>query len=168
MNMKAIKLYVIVFIGLSTTSCFDDHKVLFKKTQVEFENAVLTARASGEIFPIINLSRTSGSPSYQVNLIGEHLTQAQDIAFSIDEVPDRLLNSTSIRAIEGVHFSLNGNTLTFPEQTSVTSFSGFSILTDFPAQPGVTALFIIKLDGNEEMEPAENYRRLGFRINLNP
>lgn len=166
--MNSVKLYLaLLVIGVSTVSCFDDHKELFKKTQIEFEDAVLRARATGEIFPIINLERASGSPAYQVNLVGKHLAQPQEISYSLDEVPARLLDATTIRAVEGVHFTLNGNSITFPEQVSISSFSGFKILSDFPARPGMTALFIIKLDGNEIIEPAENFRRLGFRINLN-
>jgi hypothetical protein len=164
--MKAYKFYFsILLIGFLMTSCFDDHKVLFEKTQVEFETAVTSLRATGEIFPIINVNRADGTPTYQVNLIGEHLEQAEDISFSLDEVPDRLLNATTIRAIEGVHFTLNGSTLTFPAQSSVASFAGFTITA--PQQTGMTALLIIKLDGNERIEPAENFRRLGIRINLN-
>lgn len=164
-NIKSIALVAIL--SLVFSSCFKDREVLFSGAQIEFETAVMTARATGEIFPIINLTRTSGTPNYQVNLIGAHLENAETISFSTEEVPDRLLNANTIRAVEGVHYTLNGNTFNFPVNASTTNFNGLTIINSFPAQTGRTALLIIKLDGNERITPAENYRRLGFRINLN-
>jgi hypothetical protein len=166
--MKKIKTAMLALgLALVFSSCFNDREVLFEETQIEFENAVTLARATGEVFPIINLTRTSGTPNYQVNLIGRHLSSAAQINFSVEEVPDRLLNANTIRAVEGVHYTLSGNTFSFPGNASTTSFNGLSIVSGFPAQTGKTALLIIKLDGNESIEPAENFRRLGFSINLN-
>jgi hypothetical protein len=169
--MKNIRTYKIILasaaIALLMTACFKDTEILFEKTQVEFEDAVLRTPQAGEIFPLISLTRASGSPTYQMNLIGRQLTQGENITFSLDTVPKRLLNATTIEAQEGVHFTLTGAGVTFPENASTTNFGAFSVVSTFPAQAGKTALFIIKLDGNEKIAPAENYRRLGFRINLN-
>lgn len=168
MKLITIKNFAwLLCLALVFSSCFEDREILFEETQIEFENAVVLARATGEIFPIINLTRTSGTPNYQVNLIGRHLSNAQAISFSVEEVPDRLLNANTIRAEQGVHFTLSGNTFSFPENASTTNFNGLSIVPGFPAQAGRTALLIIRLDGNESITPSENFRRLGFRINLN-
>jgi hypothetical protein len=165
--MKTFKLYtVILFTGVLLTSCFEDTKVVFEDTQVEFEDAVMRARATGQIFPIIALTRTSAAPAYQINLIGEQLALAEDVSYSLDAVPATLLNATTIAAVEGVHFTLNGNSISFPEKASVTPLSAFTIDPGFPAQAGMTAIFILKLDGNDRLAPAENFRRLGFRIAL--
>lgn len=164
-NLKTFAL--LMCMALVISSCFEDREILFEETQIEFENAVILARATGEIFPIINLTRTSGTPNYQINLIGRHLASVQAVSFSIEEVPARLLNANTIRAEQGVHFTLNGNSFSFPENTSTTNFNGLSIVPGFPAQAGRTALLIIRLDGNENITPSENFRRLGFRINLN-
>jgi hypothetical protein len=166
--MKAIKLFTVFLLtGLLVTSCFDDTKIVYTGSQVEFEDAVMRTRAAGQIFPIINLTRTSATPNYKVNLIGEQLELAEEIPFTLDEVPATLLNATTIAAQEGVHFTLNGNTISFPEETSVVPATPFTINATFPAQAGMTAIFILRLDRNDRLTPAENYRRLGFRINLN-
>jgi hypothetical protein len=167
--MKAYKtiLTIIMLAGLLLSSCFDDTKVIFKDSQVEFEDAVMRARATGQLFPIINLTRTSGSPGYQINLVGEQLELPEEITFSLDEVPESLLNATTIAAQEGVHFTLNENTVSFPEAASTATLQAFAVSSTFPAQAGMTAIFIVRLDGNERIRPAENYRRLGFRISLN-
>lgn len=165
MNIKTTVL--LMCMALVISSCFDDREILFEETQIEFESAVTLARATGEIFPIINLTRASGTPNYQVNLIGSHLASAEAISFSVEEVPDRLLNANTIRAEQGVHYTLSGNSFSFPVNTSTTNFNGLSIVPGFPAQAGRTALLIIKLDGNENVKPSENFRRLAFRISLN-
>jgi hypothetical protein len=166
--MKSFRIHTLLFASLlMLSSCFEDMKVVWDDAQVEFEDAVLRTPATGEKFPIIALNRNSGTPSYQVNLIGAQLGAAEDITFSLEEVPDRLLNSTTIRAVEGVHFTLSGGTVTLPEQASTTNFTNMTINNAFPAQAGMTALLIIRLDGNNNIAPAENYRRLAFRITLN-
>lgn len=166
--MKLLSYFAIAAILVVSSSCFDDREVLFTDTQIEFENAVLTAPASGQKFPIINLTRASGTPAYQVNLIGRQLTEEAEISFSLDEVPAALLNANTIEAVEGVHFTLSADgKFTFPTEASKTNFVGLTIDPAFPANTGKTALLVIKLDGNNEIKPAENFRRLGFRINLN-
>ncbi len=165
--MNTFKPYrAIILIAFLLTACFEDTKIVFEDTQLEFESAVLLAKATGEVFPIINLNRASGTLSYQINLAGKQLPEAESISFSVEDVPDRLLNSNTVRAVEGVHFTLNGNSISFPELTNKTTFPAFSVDTDFPAEPGKSALFIIRLDGNDKLKPAENFRRLGFRISL--
>jgi hypothetical protein len=167
-NMKSFRIHTLLVASLLLmSSCFEDTKIVWDDAQVEFEDAVLRTPATGEIFPIIALNRNSGTPSYQVNLIGAQLAAPEDIVFSIEEVPDRLINATTIRAVEGVHYTLSGTTVTFAEQTSKTNFTNMTIVNTFPAQAGMSALLIIKLDGNNNIAPAENYRRLAFRISLN-
>lgn len=165
--MKAFKIFIILLAGVLLTSCFDDNEVLYDGSQVEFEDAVMRTRAAGQVFPIINLTRTSGTPVYQVNLIGEQLEATEDLSFALDAVPENLLNANTIAAVEGVHFTLNGSTISFPQDASVVPATPFTISSTFPAATGKTAIFVIRLDGNERLQPSENYRRLGFRINLN-
>jgi hypothetical protein len=167
--MKSFKIFTAIFVSaLLLTSCFKDTEILFTKTQIEFESAVILARATGEIFPIVSLTRASGTPPYQVNLVGRQLALAEQINFSVEEVPDRLLNATTIRAVEGVHYNLNGGSFSFPENASKVDFTGLSIIPDFLAESGKTALLIIRLEGNDNIQPSENFRRLAFRISLNP
>lgn len=166
--MKSYKTYIMgILLLISVSSCFEDMTEKFEQTQIEFENAVMLSRAPGQVFPIINVTRTAGTPEYQVNLVGRHLNTQADIAYSLDEVPASLLNATTIEAVEGVHFTLAGDSFSFPVNASTTKFNGLTINPAFPAQAGMTALLILKLDGNETIAPAENFRRLGIKINLN-
>ncbi len=166
-TMKTYKIYIAIFsIALLMTSCFKDMEIVFNDTQVEFEQAVMTARATGQIFPILNVTRASGTPNYQVNLIGAHLSQGEPMSVTLDQVPADLLNANTIVAEEGVHFTLTNN-FNFPADASKVNFTGLTVINDFPAQTGKTALLILRLDGNEKIKPAENFRRLGIRINLN-
>jgi len=166
--MKKIQVYSLIFsLALLLSSCFEDRRVFYEDSVIEFENAVMTAPATGQLFPIINLTRASGTPSYQMNLVGEQLAQSETIAFSLDAVPASLLNANTIVAQEGVHYTLSGSSVTFPSAQSTAPFTGLTILPGFPAQAGRTALLILKLDGNEKIKPSENHRRLGIRINLN-
>lgn len=166
--MKSYKTYFMSVLLLTlVSSCFEDMTEKFEKTQIEFENAVMMPRVTGQVFPMITVTRTAGNPNYQVNLVGRHLTTQANIAYSLDEVPAALLNATTIEAVEGVHYTLTGNSFAFPINASTTNFNGLTINPAFPAQTGMYALLILKLDGNEGIAPAENFRRLAIRINLN-
>jgi len=127
----------------------------------------MRSKAAGQTFPIMpTITRTAGTPSYQVNLVAAQLGTAEDISFSLEPVPAGLLNATTIEAVEGVHFTFNPVT-TFPEATSKSNFTGITILPGFPVDAGKTALLVLVLDGNDKLKPSENYRRLAIRINLN-
>lgn len=165
-----MKLSKSIFLALSillvATSCFEDKEIFFTGTQIEFERAVMTAPATGQNFPIFNLTRASGTISEQVNLISKQFAADETIQVSLDEVPASLLNATTIAAVEDVHFTLQ-DTFVFPAEASKVNYTGLSIIPGFPAQAGITALLIVKLDGNDKVKPAENFRRIGFRISLN-
>jgi hypothetical protein len=166
--MKKISTFLaIVFFSAALTSCFEDHKILFQDSLVEFEDAVTRSKAAGQLFPLMPvITRTAGTPSYQINLVAAQLTSAEDLNFSLEAVPASLLNATTIEAVEGVHFTFNP-VATFPEAASKSNFTGITILPGFPADAGKTAILILKLDGNDTLLPSENYRRLAIRINLN-
>ena len=168
MYMKKISTYfAIIFFSVALTSCFEDHKILFHDSLVELEDAVMRSKAAGQLFPIMpTINRSAGTPSYQVNLVAAQLISAEDITFSLEAVPASLLNATTIEAVEGVHFTFNP-IATFPEAASKSNFAGITILPGFPADPGKTALLVLKLDGNDSLKPSENYRRLAIRIDLN-
>lgn len=166
--MRKISTFLaIIIFSAVLTSCFEDHKILFLDSLVEFEDAVMRSKAAGQTFPIMpTITRTAGTPSYQVNLVAAQLGSAEDISFSLEPVPAALLNATTIEAVEGVHFTFNPVT-TFPEATSKSNFTGITILPGFPVDAGKTALLVLVLDGNDNLKPSENYRRLAIRINLN-
>jgi len=167
MKMPRIIYVAVVFIGLLMTSCFDDREVLFEGKLIEFDDAVLRAKASGQNFPILpSVGRAVGTPTYKVNLVSSQLTANENVNFSIEAVPTALLNDNTIAAVEGTHYSLNGSSFTIPANTSVVSFGGVNVLADFPAEAGKTALLVVRLDGNETIKPSENFRRIAIRIRL--
>ena len=166
--MKNLKSYLIpAFCMILLGSCFTDREIKFQKSQIEFDNAVLLSRATGDLFPVIGLTRTSGTPSQQVNLVGVQLITAQPLGFSIEDVPSSYLNATTIKAVQGVHYTLNGNVFSMVEKVSKTNFTGLTINNGFPAQAGMSALVIVRLDQSGDLTPSENYRRIMFKISLN-
>ncbi len=164
--MKKSFLFVtIMTIGLGLAGCFKDIDRTFDEYKlVEFETAVRSTPAAGFTFPIVNITRTAGTVAAQVNLVGTHFKTGEEMSFSIDTAVSKLLNATTIRAVEGVHFNLNGGKFTFKADTSF-SFARFNVLNP-GATAGRTAILVLKLDGSSTIKPAENYRRIGYRIDL--
>ncbi|MBL7818236.1 MAG: hypothetical protein JNL70_24710 [Saprospiraceae bacterium] len=163
--MKQLTIALLMLVTVSMTSCFKEFDYTFnEKKIVELEDAVRRTPASGVSYPIISVTRTAGSQSLQVNLVGEQLKAAQDMTFSIDTAISGLLNASTIRAEAGTHFNLNGGKFTFKQDTSF-SFIKFDVL-NVPAQTGKTALLLLKLEGNSEITANPNYNRVGFRIDL--
>ncbi len=163
--MKKFIIGILLVVAVITTSCFKEYDYTFNDVKVvEFETAVRTAPAGGVIYPVIALSRTSGAQRFQINLVGTHLKSSETLKISLDTVASRLLNDTTSRAIEGTHFDLKGGTVVMKADTS---FARYELqIKDVPKSKGA-AIFVIKLDGSDNLKPSENYRRIGFRINLN-
>lgn len=153
--------------ALSLASCFRDIDITFDaQRQVELEEAVRRTPATGQTFPIIDVTRMAGVQTYQVNLVGAKLTTPSELTYSVDTAIAPLLNATTIRAVEGVHYRLdNGGKITLKADTS------FAAMRLNVLNPGAAAnrraLVLLRLDGNDQLRPAENYRRLAVRINLN-
>jgi hypothetical protein len=167
MIMKKALIYsFVLFVALLATSCFKEIDITYDENKfVEFEDAVRRTPAAGVTYPIIALTRTSGSYTALVNLAGGQLKESQEMTVSIDTAIAPLLNATTIRAVEGTHFNLSGGKFTFKADTS---FSTYRLNVLNPgANTGRSALLVLKLDGSSTVKPAENYRRVGFRINLN-
>lgn len=165
MNKKYIISFA--FLGMMTllSSCFEDMTIKYNQpAQVEFESAVRTAPAAGAIFPIIATTRTAGTLPLQVNLIGTQLKTPEEMTVTIDTAIFRFLNATTIRAVEGTHFSLNGGKFTMKTDTSFARYQ-FNIQNVTPVA-GRFALVVLKLDGSNNIKPSENYRRVGYRIAL--
>lgn len=163
--MKQLAIAFLLVVTISVSSCFKEYDYTYNETKlVELEDAVRRTPASGVTYPIIAVTRTSGTQSLMVNLVGEQLKAPQDMTYSIDTAISGLLNATTIRAVEGTHFNLNGGKFTFKQDTSF-SFVKLDILNS-PAQTGKTALLLLKLDGSSDIKANENYRRVGFRIDL--
>ncbi len=154
-----------LLLALCGSACFEDPDTTFDElTLVEFEDAVRTTPAPGATFPIVALTRTSGTRTAWVNLIGKHLGASQNMRISIDTAVTPFLRSTDIRAEAGKHFDLSDGSFAFKADTSFAPVR-FKVL-DPGATVGKFAFFILRLDGNDEIKPSENYRRIGYRIDL--
>lgn len=165
MKQKYLSITSLLFILFFASSCFEDLRIKFdKEGVVEFEDAVRRTPAAGATFPVIALTRTSGLQSLQVNLVGQQLKSPQELSISIDTTISGFLNSSTIRAVEGTHFSLNGGKFTMKSDTSFSAFR-FNVQNVSPVA-GRTALVVLKLEGGNVLKPSENHRRVGFRISL--
>jgi hypothetical protein len=165
MNKKYIISFA--FLGMMTllSSCFEDMTIRFDKPGlVEFESAVRTAPAAGAIYPIIATTRTAGTLPLQVNLVGAHLKAAEEMTVTVDTAISKFLNATTIRAVEGTHFSLNGGKVVMKADTSFGVYR-FGVQNVAPVA-GRFALVVLKLEDGNTLKASENYRRVGYRIAL--
>jgi hypothetical protein len=166
MNKKYIVSFAFLAMMTFLSSCFEDKTIVFDQPAlVEFETAVRTAPAAGVIYPIISTTRTAGTLPLQVNLVGAHIKTPQELTVTVDTAISRLLNATTIRAVEGTHFSLNGGKVTMKADTSFAVYR-FNVQNVAPVT-GRTALVVLKLEDGGSLKASENYRRVGYRINLN-
>lgn len=163
--MKQLLIAFLLVVVFSSSSCFKELDYTFNETKVvELEDAVRRTPAAGVTYPIISVTRASGTQTLIANLVGEHFKTDQEMTFSIDTAISGLLTSTTIRAEAGKHFNLNGGKFIFKSDSSFAPLK-FDIV-NVPAEAGKTALLLLKLDGNNDVKPSENYRRVGFRIDL--
>ncbi len=162
---KIFSLIFITALCISLVSCIDQPDYLFDEAkQIEFETAVRTAPAPGFIFPVVATTRTAGAINLQINLIGSQLKTPEDITVSVDTSGTSLLTANITRAVEGKHFNLNGGKVTIKADTSFVNYR-LNILNS-GAEAGKQALIVLKLEGTNNLKAAENYRRVGYRINL--
>lgn len=166
MNKKHINTFALVGIMILVSSCFEDMSIRFDKPAVvEFEGAVRNAPAAGAIYPIIATNRSAGTLPLQVNLVGTQLKAAQEMMVTVDTAISKFLNATTIRAVEGTHFSLNGGKVVIKADTSFAMYR-FNIQQVTPVA-GRSALVVLKLEDGGALKASENYRRVGYRIALN-
>jgi len=153
-----------ILLMLTTTlfmsSCFKDSQSVFDSTYlVEFQDAVVTSPATslGKTYPIISVANGAGSQTRRINLVGRQRPNQESIKFSVD--------AKESTAVEGVHYTLDGGTITLPANSSFGDCK-FTILRA-PAAAGTSVTLVLVLEGNgSDIKPNENYKRLGFRITL--
>lgn len=140
------------------SSCFKDNQPVFDSLYlVEFQDATRTAPALNKTFPILTVANGAGIQTRQVNLVGRQRETEESIKFSVDPV--------ETTAKEGVHYSLEGGVVKIPAKSS---FGDCKInILNAPAAPGTSVVLVLVLEGNgNDVKPNENYKKLGFRINL--
>ncbi|MDI9864775.1 DUF4843 domain-containing protein [Flectobacillus longus] len=157
------KIFGIVLALMTTlfmSSCFKDSQSVFDSTYlVEFQDAVVTSPATslGKTYPIISVANGAGLQTRRINLVGRQRPNQESIKFSVD--------TKESTAVEGVHYSLEGGVVTLAANSSFGDCK-FNILRA-PSATGTNVLLVLVLEGNgSDIKPNENYKRLGFRINL--
>ena len=145
---------IFILIRLCTTAltgCFQDEEdFLFRGLFVEF-NAVTYALDPSTFS--IPLTDGQGQMAAQINLVGAHLDRDATIAFMVDP------NST---AVEGQHYTIEERMATIPAGSSF----GEAVFTvsDGGIPAGESVRLTLVLEGNERIEPMENYRRQTYII----
>jgi hypothetical protein len=158
--MKKIVLNFIALVAvLSCAACFTEpDQTLDEVTWVEFQTTIVSTPAVGRTYPFIAVARTApGAKTTTVNLVGPQRASATDITFVADEA------ST---AKDGTHYKLlNGGKVTIPANSSFGQ-CGIEVLSA-PRDSGKTVDVVLRLEQSGDIKPSENYRRIGYRINLN-
>ncbi len=154
---KIINLLVVVAVVLGLSSCFRDNEILFDKVAlVEFQETVVRNPAVGEKYPLIAVTRRAGTVNSRINLVGAHRPADEAIAYRV--VADKTT------AVEGVHYTLGGQSAVIPANNSF----GNAVINVLPGvKEARTVDLVLELVGNETIKPSENYKRVGYRINLN-
>ncbi|GAB4016347.1 DUF4843 domain-containing protein [Spirosoma sp. KCTC 42546] len=158
--MKRLLRFVLIgVVLLAQTSCFKENDFIYKKTVVEFQATVVTSLAVGKTYPLLAIKNGAGTQTTQVNLVGAQRNNDEVIKFSVDKD-----NTT---AIEGVHYSLNGNTFTIPAKSSFGNCAVNILTGAAPTGTIKTVDLVLTLEGNgSDITPNENYKKVGYRISF--
>jgi hypothetical protein len=175
-------IYALLFMVLALTSCIKNEDILLKENLVEFDAATYNANGLGKTYPVVNrvppygfaiiatgtsanplISRTSGTISFRVNVVGPQTAVDRVITYKV--VPGETFTSgaTAISAaVRNTHYTTSG-TVTIP------AMSSFGILTVTINNPGTALandlLIVLELEGNAELLPSNADKQLGIWIN---
>jgi hypothetical protein len=150
--MKKILSLLSLALVLAFSSCIEQNYPTWSGAVVEFQDAVVRAPAAGENYPRITVANTVGTVNLQVNLVGAQRTSDETIAFKI--VPD------GTTAVAGTDFSVSGS-LVIPANSS-TANAVVTILNT--GAIGGSVDLLLELEGNAQLAPSENYKRVQLRI----
>ncbi len=184
---KLINILMLALVVLSTTACFKDNKVIFPNTIVEFDDAVLRSSlplVNDNVFPIypsfpaIAVARTAGTQSARVNLVGAQRSTDQTIKVVFDAVATEAAvksiratsaaSATITAAVAGTHFNIgNSGNVVIPANNSFGTASFDIINVAAATAPATSVVFVVRLEGTDDIKPSENFKRIAYRISLN-
>ena len=152
--MKKLINYTFLLWTVALTSCFDEQfeDKSFTGSLLEFNNTTLNA---DPLKTTLGVDDGAGQLTEQVNLVGPQFTTEQAISFGVD--------TDLTTAVEGTHFDLRGGMFVFPANQSVANMA-ITIL-DGAIPNGESFDLVLLLEGNNSIEPSENYKRLYIEIN---
>ncbi|WP_207433004.1 DUF4843 domain-containing protein [Sabulibacter ruber] len=166
-------LYIFALAVFFLNSCIENDDIVYEKAVVEFDAATYNAKSVvdgvAKNYTLLTrvpaygaavttsrpaITRASGAIRLRVNLVGAQRSTAQEINY-------KLLTSETT-AVAGTHYAPLSGKVTIPANSS------FGELEIQILDPGVSSAtpvdLVLELDGNEEIGPNENYRRIGVRI----
>lgn len=133
-------------------SCIDQNYPIWEGAEVEFQTAVVTAPVAGQNYPRVTVANTVGSHSFQVNLVARQRANDETIAYRVV--------SEGTTAVEGTDYNVSGS-LVIPANSSTASLTVDVIDT---GAIGGSVDLLLELEGNSEIQPSENYKRVQLRI----
>ena len=171
MKRRSINLILLATIVVSLGSCIKNEPILFQGSFAEFDATVLNTPAAGATYPLLvrvpafgfavatanpSITRASGAIGFRINL-----ASAQ---FATDQVLNVSVVTDKTTAIASTHY-------TIPATVTIPAKSSYGTLTVTVVNTGVSSLtpvdLVLQIDGNDQVKPSENYKRLGIRIAQN-
>jgi hypothetical protein len=177
--MKKIFL-LLPMLAILFAACTKNKDVVYNHDPVvEWDAATYTAKSGGLPFPLLtrnqltygraalttdpSLTRSIASPSdtvrLRVNLVGAQMNAAQTF--------DVRVSQGFTTAIEGTHFQLIDNKVTIPAGESF-GYARWKVLNPGAAPAGTlpTVNVVLELVGNGAVKASENYKYVGFNIDV--
>lgn len=154
MNMKrilSIFSFAMVFV---LGSCIEQNYPIWNGAEVEFQAAVLNAPVAGQNYPRLTVSNdvAGGVVNLQVNLVAEQRANDEVINFKV--VPE------GTTAVAGTDYNVSGS-FTIPANTS---FGTLAVGIVNTGAIGGSVDLLLELEGNANILPSENYKRVQIRI----
>lgn len=183
--MKRIhSLLLLLSISVALVSCIKNDPVTFQGALVEFDaatwnsNNAYTPQPDSIAFPILTrrpafgravttadatLSRTSGTVSLRVNLVGAQRNTATEVNYTVITNYSLLgtppMNNSA--AVAGTHYGTLSGKVIIPADNS---FGVIDVpILDAGAGTGTREL-VLQLTGNADVQPNKNYKIVGLRI----
>ncbi|MFD2037333.1 DUF4843 domain-containing protein [Belliella marina] len=150
--MKKFYSVICLSLVLAFTACIDQDYPVWTGADIEFQDAVVRAPVAGQTFPRISVANTVGEVNLQVNLVAAHRANDEVIAYRVVE--------DLTTAVAGTDYNTSGN-FTIPANTS---FGSVNVQVLNTGAIGGFVDLTLELVGNENLPPAENYKRVQIRI----
>jgi hypothetical protein len=168
--MKRIFLSIAAAATFLLGGCIKNDQVIFQDSQIEFDAAAWNANAVGVTYPVLArvpalgvatssangalITRTSGTFTVRVNLIGGQKTTATTFSYKV---------ASESTAIAGTHYTAFSGTGTIPANSSFATIP----VTILNPGPGVgSVVLVLELLTGNGLTAATNYSKVGLSIAL--
>ncbi|MCH7399676.1 DUF4843 domain-containing protein [Belliella sp. DSM 107340] len=148
---KILSIFSLVMV-FAFGSCIEQNYPIWEGAEVEFQTAVVTAPVAGQTYPRVTVANTVGTRDLQVNLVARQRTSDETITYRVV--------SEGTTAVAGTDYNVSGS-LVIPANTSIANLTIDIINT---GAIGGSVDLLLELEGNSEISPSENYKRVQVRI----